>query len=194
MLRDGRCRHVEQVPCDGKRADGHHPLDQRLQQLLRLRPSGLATELSVEELHGAQPGKQELLVLTDAGADEDADARAVPRPPLEARVLQRAADRVEQQAVLGICDLDAARGDAEMQRSERAQLFVLQVRAPGHIGLVGRPQRRVVEGLVVPARVGDRPEGDATRAHQVPERERIRRAGESTSETDDGDVHVGRPA
>ena len=147
-------------------------------------------EGAVEELHRAQPRNHQLLVLVGAGADEHAGPGPLVLAPLVPRVLQRAAHRVEEEAVLGIGDLDPAWRDAEVERGELAHLVVLEIGALVDVGLVGDARAGVEEEGVVPARGGDGPERDRARADQLPVAEWVPGAGELAPEPDDRDVQT----
>ena len=135
-----------------------------------------------------------LLVLADRRADEDTRAATGDLPALPSRVLQRAADYVEQQPVLRVGHLDAAGSDAEVERAEFADLLVLQVRPARDVRLVRRPQRGVEEDVrVIPAGIGDVAEGNRAIPDQVPEGQRVGRLREPAAQSDDRDVRQPLP-
>ena len=158
-------------------------LDQRVADGVRL--GDLAAERAVEELHRAQPRQENLFMLVGAGADEDAGAAPVVRALLVAGVLERAADRVEQDPVLRIGHLDPPGRDPEVQRGELQDLVVVEVSALVDVRLVGNARGLVVEQRVVPARAGDGPERDGAVADQFPVAERVPGVRESAAQADD---------
>jgi hypothetical protein len=201
LLRDHRGDHVEQVAGDGEGAHRRGLAGEVVPQLrpLLLADLDLLAELPLEELQRAHARHRELLELGDAGAHEHAGAGPIPLArsqagrcrlrAFEAGVLQGPAHHVEQEPLLRIGHLHAARGDAEVERAELADLVVAEVGAAGDVRLVGDPGGGIVEGGVVPARAGHRAERDTAAPDQLPEGERVAGRRKAATEADDGDIH-----
>ena len=177
--------HVEQVAGHREGPHRHHVLDQRVAKVVGFRSGKGAPEGAVEELHGADAGEEELLVLADARADEDAGAGALERASLVPGVLQRGAHAVEQQPVLRVGHLDPPWSDPIVERGELPQLLVGEEGALVDVRLVGNAGGRVVEPGMVPARRRDGPEDDRAAADELPVREWVPGAGETAPQPDD---------
>ena len=193
LLRDDRRGHVEQVAGHAERAQRRDVLHERLE---RARRGGIGSSpvLAVEHLQHAQAAEMHLLVLADRCAHEHARAAPGEFLPLPSRVLQGTADHVEQQPVLRVGHLDAARCDAEVQCAEFTHLFVIQIRAARDVCFVGSAQRRVEEDAgMVPARCRNVAEDDRAIPDQVPVGQRVGRLRKPAAQSDDRDVQQALP-